>query len=192
MPEVVACPSCQRQLSVPESLLGQLVRCPACQTTFTAEAGAPPAPPPPPREDRPPEREFRRADDDYDRDRDRDRPPRRRYEDEDDYDRGPRRRRYEDEDDYDRGYARPHRGGAVLTLGILSICIFCIPLVAWILGGIAIGMANTDLKEMAMRRMDRSGQGQTQAGKTCGIIGVVLGSCWALTACLIRAGGGFR
>ena len=35
-------------------------------------------------------------------------------------------------------------------------------------------MGNTDLKEMAAGTMDPSGQGTTNAGKICGIIGTVL------------------
>jgi hypothetical protein len=54
MPEIVECPSCHRQLKVPETLLNQRVKCPSCQTSFealpssasTSAAPAPPAPPP--------------------------------------------------------------------------------------------------------------------------------------------------
>jgi predicted Zn finger-like uncharacterized protein len=43
MPVIINCPSCARQLRVPESLLGKRVKCPSCETTFTAaESGAPP------------------------------------------------------------------------------------------------------------------------------------------------------
>jgi hypothetical protein len=35
-------------------------------------------------------------------------------------------------------------------------------------------MGNNDLREMAAGRMDRSGQGLTQAGKICGMISVIL------------------
>jgi predicted Zn finger-like uncharacterized protein len=35
---ITACPSCQRQLKVPENLLGKTVRCPSCKTTFVAQA----------------------------------------------------------------------------------------------------------------------------------------------------------
>ena len=34
--EVIYCPACNHKLRVPESLLGQLVQCPECQTSFTA------------------------------------------------------------------------------------------------------------------------------------------------------------
>ncbi len=46
MPEVIlTCPQCQRQLRVPENLLGRPVKCPACGMTFTVPAaGAEPQP----------------------------------------------------------------------------------------------------------------------------------------------------
>ena len=51
MHTIVSCPSCARQLRVPEELLGKAVKCPSCQSTFTANESAPPPPPqsaPPP------------------------------------------------------------------------------------------------------------------------------------------------
>ncbi len=36
MARVVACPFCRRQLRLPGDLLGQLVQCPSCKSTFTA------------------------------------------------------------------------------------------------------------------------------------------------------------
>ena len=44
MPELVACPQCERKLKVPDTLLGKRVKCPGCQTTFTAAAAAKAAP----------------------------------------------------------------------------------------------------------------------------------------------------
>jgi hypothetical protein len=38
MPGIANCPSCQRELQVPEQLLGTIVQCPACGATFTAVA----------------------------------------------------------------------------------------------------------------------------------------------------------
>jgi len=65
-------------------------------------------------------------------------------------------------------FVKPHRGGTVLTLGIIGIacCLIC-GIIAWVMG-------NNDLKEMAAGRMDRSGEGMTRAGKICGIISVIL------------------
>ncbi|MHC4559309.1 MAG: hypothetical protein ACYTFW_16165 [Planctomycetota bacterium] len=63
---------------------------------------------------------------------------------------------------------RPHRGGLILALGILGIvCCFICGIVAWVMG-------NNDVREMAAGRMDPSGRGLTQAGKICGMIGVIL------------------
>jgi len=63
---------------------------------------------------------------------------------------------------------RPHRGGAVLALGIVGLvsCVIC-GIIAWVMGA-------KDLKEMAAGRMDRSGEGMTRAGMICGIISVIL------------------
>jgi predicted Zn finger-like uncharacterized protein len=46
MPEVIIrCPQCERQLRVPDEMIGRLVRCPTCGMTFTlASGGAPPQP----------------------------------------------------------------------------------------------------------------------------------------------------
>ncbi len=63
---------------------------------------------------------------------------------------------------------RPHRGTAVLVLGILGlvVCVIC--------GIIAWSMGSADLKEMDAGRMDPSGRGMTQAGKICGMISCIL------------------
>ena len=63
---------------------------------------------------------------------------------------------------------QPHRGTMVLILGILSlVCCGLLGPVAWIMG-------NGDLKAMKEGRMDPAGQGTTQAGMVCGIIGTIL------------------
>ena len=69
---------------------------------------------------------------------------------------------------------RPHRGGAILALGIvgLVVCFIC-GIIAWVMG-------KTDLREMAAGRMDPSGQGLTNAGRICGIISVVLACAGAV------------
>jgi predicted Zn finger-like uncharacterized protein len=45
MPEVVTCPKCDRQLRVPDELVGQRVKCPTCGTNFTAAMPGQHAPP---------------------------------------------------------------------------------------------------------------------------------------------------
>jgi hypothetical protein len=77
---------------------------------------------------------------------------------------------------------RPHRGTAILVLGIVGLVVglfgsFCcgiFGIAGCICGIIAWVMANKDLKEMSAGRMDATGRGMTQAGKICGIIGVIL------------------
>ena len=75
---------------------------------------------------------------------------------------------------------RPHRGVMILTFGIIGLatnvlgcgcCIAFVPIglvfniLAWIMG-------NNDLRAMRAGEMDPAGQGQTNAGKICGMIGV--------------------
>ena len=67
------------------------------------------------------------------------------------------------------GGLQPHRGTTVLVLGIVSLFVCGI-----ILGPIAWVMGNADLKAMAEGRMDRSGEGNTKAGKICGMIATIL------------------
>jgi hypothetical protein len=67
-----------------------------------------------------------------------------------------------------RKYLAPHRGGAVLTLGILGLCVCLIcGIIAWVMG-------SGDLRAMREGRMDRSGESMTSAGRICGIISVIL------------------
>ena len=62
---------------------------------------------------------------------------------------------------------RPHRGTAVLVLGIVGfVCCIC-GIIAWAMGRI-------DLKEMDSGRMDPAGRGNTRAGKICGMISVII------------------
>jgi hypothetical protein len=168
MQEIINCPSCQRRLQVPDTLVGQDVQCPTCGATFVANIGGPP---PKPVERLPDEHELPRE---TAREEAREIPIRRRHHD-DDY------------DDYDDDRARrrrrrdlaPHRGSTILTLGILSLVI-CGP----ILGPIAWVMGSTDLAEMRQGRMDPDGEGTTNAGRICGmiasILSIVLIAFWCL------------
>ena len=153
MHEIISCPSCHRKLQVPESLLGQDVQCPTCGATFVgAAAGQPSGPEPPsvrPAPAYPPPAG---------------RPAREHYEDD---------RADHDEFRYrsrPRRDVLPHRGSTVLALGILSLVV-CAP----VLGPIAWSMGHTDLNEIRAGRMDPDGEGLTNAGKICGMIGTILG-----------------
>lgn len=95
-------------------------------------------------------------------------------------------------------YKKPHRGGAVLTLGILGLFFVltgfgCAPVV---LGGLVMSLlawvfGNTDMAEMEAGLVDELGRGTVQAGRVLGIIGtlaaflVLLG--WVFLALLITA-----
>jgi hypothetical protein len=71
-------------------------------------------------------------------------------------------------------WQRPHRGAAVLTLGIISLAGMSFCQLSFICGIIAWVMANNDMREMAAGVMDPSGRGMTQAGKICSIISIAL------------------
>jgi hypothetical protein len=165
---------------VDETLLGRKVRCTKCQAVFVAEA------PPSQGGAASPEAVCEKNDDEFNKVRDegiREQPGRPTgvdkpvrypspdpYDDDDELDNDddlrPRRR---------RRYRSPHRGGAVLGYGIASIVTPCLCVFLGIgLGIKAVSMANEDLKAMDDGRMDESGRGSTQAGKICGIIGIVL------------------
>src|SRR5262245_27289587 len=174
MSQPVHCPECNRQLRVPDNLLGKRVKCPKCGNAFTAVL--PPAKdeepdfevvdeePPPKKSGRQTERQ---PDEEYQEEpvRRRSRPAPLPEEDEapaEEYQERPRPRRQ-------RRALTPHRGTMILVLGILSLVI-C----GWI-GPFAWVMGNRDLEEIRRGRMDREGQGITNAGRICGIIGTVFG-----------------
>src|SRR5207247_466635 len=133
MAEITQCPSCQRKLQVPETLLGYDVQCPSCGATFVArlpgaaEAYARRAAPPvaEPEYERPAAPYGREIGPTYD-----------------DYGRPSRGR-----------YLTPHRGALILVFGILSF--FVCPFVFSIC---AIVMGNADLLEMRAGRMDPEGE----------------------------------
>ncbi len=165
MNEIIACPSCQRKVTVPVAFFGKQVQCPQCQHTFTAQdpsvdavqPGTPPsvslAPSVLDAWDEPAPTSTAR------------------------------RRRYEDDSRDDLGLHRPmmpHRGAAVLTLGILSIVI-CAPIcgpIAWIMG-------HNDMKQIRAGYMDRSGEGITQAGMIMGMVMTILAAVVLAFYCLI-------
>lgn len=169
MQEIINCPSCQRRLQVPDSLIGQDVQCPTCGATFVAAVGGRVAAPV---ERLPEEKPALELAPEEPRER-----PRRSRPDDDYGD-------YDDEDYYRRRRRRdlaPHRGAVILTLGILSIVLSCLGI---IFGPIAWAMGSTDLSEIRAGRMDPDGEGITNAGRICGIIGTILQSVGILLGCL--------
>ncbi|HUF61688.1 MAG TPA: hypothetical protein VMN36_06405 [Verrucomicrobiales bacterium] len=81
----------------------------------------------------------------------------------------------------------PHRGTAILVLGILSIAFtftfYCSPLglgfgiAAWL-------MSRKDLRKMDQGIMDPAGRQITMGGKVCAIVGTILSCCMFLLAVL--------
>jgi hypothetical protein len=179
MPETIHCVHCKAPLRLPVQFIGQEVRCPSCQATFTAQLPAAATPPIQPQPEEPPRDEPppTRRDDDY-------RPSRRPRPGDDDDDDYPRPRRSYD-DDYGRGRGRePHRGGTILTLGILSIVFaFCCYLLGLGMAIPAIVMANNDLGRIRSGDMDPNGEGQINSGRTCAIVGLVLSVIMAILHC---------
>jgi hypothetical protein len=74
-------------------------------------------------------------------------------------------------------FVAPHRGGLILVLGLLGFIISCpiFGLMAWTMG-------SRDLAEMRCGRMDRSGEGLTQAGQ---ILGLIMSVLWMIGAVLV-------
>jgi hypothetical protein len=162
------CPLCQRQLRVPDSLIGQDLKCPACNHTFAGPSEETPAPIH--EQERAPARRF---EDDHRREEDEDRPARRRRDDEEDAEEGrPRRRR--------RPQYAEHRGPLILILGICAWVMAPIPCgpVAWFLG-------NHDLKEIRAGRMDPEGESHTQIGRILGMTSTLLFLLVILGICLV-------
>jgi hypothetical protein len=207
---VVDCPSCTRKLRLPADLLGRMVRCASCGGTFEAKE-SPAATPPPasapelPLPDRPSGRSRSRHDDSN-------------FDDTEPCPRcgeeipvvsarcehcGERLELVEDRP-WERGVRRdcePHRGGLLLTLGVISIVcgalgiamFCCAPLSGlFVVGGVACAipawvMGHRDLANMRTGAMDPRGRGTTQGGWICAIIGTVL-NCIGLLVALAMVG----
>jgi predicted Zn finger-like uncharacterized protein len=172
MSSVIACPSCQKQLKVPDEYIGRNVKCPGCKETFTAQVEAQSAPPP-------------AAEEIVEKPRKKPAPPP--EEEEDEAPRPAKRRPAEvvdDDEDEERPSRRsrrggssmaPHRGQLILILGIASLAgSIIVGALAFFIGPVAWYLGNVDLKAMNEGRMDPEGRGNTQIGKICGIIATVL------------------
>ncbi len=84
---------------------------------------------------------------------------------------------------------KPHRGPAILALGIIGIVLcFITGIIAWVMG-------SGDLREMKEGLRDPEGEGLTRAGVICGIVGTclaVLALLWYIVVIvIIGASGGF-
>lgn len=88
--------------------------------------------------------------------------------DEDDFDGAPEARSRSLRRSDRAGRREPHRGTAILVMGILALLAF------WPVGPIAWIWANEDLRKMANGRMDTEGRGNTECGRILGMIATVL------------------
>ena len=82
-------------------------------------------------------------------------------------------------------YQFPSRGGAVLTLGILSLALCAI------MGPIAWSMGNEEIRRIDCGLTAPQGRGTAQAGRICGIIGtsfLLLAGLFFLLGMLAAAG----
>jgi predicted Zn finger-like uncharacterized protein len=172
MAQLIVCPNCRGDLRVPDALIGQTVRCPTCNATFGTSASPDgpvvgPVDAPKPASDSPPPETSAPAQlspprPDEDRLEEVDVPPR-----------------------FRRRDVEPHRGSTILVLGILSLVSMALCFVFMlILGPIAWVMGSSDLKKIRAGTMDPQGEGNTNAGRICGIIATVLGSLYTLGAAL--------
>ena len=88
----------------------------------------------------------------------------------------------------------PHRGGTVLALGIIGLILSQATCCLGIIFGIlAVALANQDLFDMNRGAMDPRGRDSTVAGRTCGIIAIIIGILYTLalvTFLLIAAASG--
>ena len=171
MPISVACAGCEKKLKVPDTAAGKKIRCPACKAVIAVpepeplvevdddlvepdeETAVTEAPPPAAikkkpawdKKEAPPAKRKKRRDDDEEEGYDTE-------EEEDDEDDRPRKKKKKKrfDDDYNHDYRgsrrvsqQPHRGVLILLMGIASIFCACIcPLIAWIIGGYVMRMAN--------------------------------------------------
>lgn len=207
MPITITCPQCQKKLNAPDTAVGKKIRCPACKAVIDVPAEEPLEEPEkfeqpdeesavteeaPKRKPRPsegiteeePKSYGLDEDDANERERRREKKRRRFRDDDDDF-----------EDDFGdmrpRRRTEPHRGGVIMTLGILSIPGACLPLIAFILASIALNMANTDKPKMERGQMDRSGMGSVTAGQVCAYIGIIFGLINCVLGIALQVGGKF-
>ena len=85
---------------------------------------------------------------------------------------------------------KPHRGSAILALGIIGIVMcFITGIIAWVMG-------SGDMREMKEGLRDPEGGGLTRDGMICGIVGTclaVLGVVWyVIVIMIVGASGGFN
>jgi predicted Zn finger-like uncharacterized protein len=186
MPIVIHCPQCQRRLRVPEDLLGKTVRCPSCQTAFTAaEEGMTtrPSAAPSSGERLPRRRQAVPEEDNEERPSQRDR--RRPVEDDEDEPRGAYEEDYE-EDEYRPRRRRRGRRSRLRAEARSSVAGPAISLM--IVGGltIALGIVSLLLNVLGVSLLAAAGDGPQKPADNAdlavnavsGVMGALFGICW--------------
>jgi predicted Zn finger-like uncharacterized protein len=168
MPEQIRCPSCDAALRVPESLLGSTVKCPKCETTFTAEL-----PPPqsvrrdlPPPDEAPPLRIRKDEADDLG--------------DEDEH--YPRRRRRRRRRRGDYGDAEAEVSGPAISL-MVSAGLGIAATIAYLIFRLA---------DLALLKQPIPTNQAGQAGFAFGVAGVIGGALLGILMCFITLAGAIK
>jgi predicted Zn finger-like uncharacterized protein len=174
---VIRCPSCPRQLRVPDDLLGQQVKCPSCGAVFTAseDMGADDTPPPQGEVAAP---EPSLPDDDTEEVTERPRGvlPRRsrvrpRYE----------RRAEEDEEDDGDDDDRPRSGGYRRSRAAARSRVSGPATALTVTGGLALALSLVSLCLQFVITANGRGPADARAERLLGgVIGAVLGIAWGL------------
>jgi LSD1 subclass zinc finger protein len=205
----LSCPGCGRQLRIPDGFLGKQVRCPTCRTVFTGSPGPNPAEPPAAAEGpAAPEVPDPSASEAPSAVKSSAPPlpappiPPPDAEDEPEEDEEDDQRPWEGPYGGVRRDCEPHRGPMVLTLGIISTVCGAMSVVGWLCCGLAVllslpglplgivawVMGSRDLRQMREGTKHPEGQGQTQAGRICGIIGTITSALGLLVTVLLIVG----
>ena len=146
----IPCSSCKQRLEIPEELAGQTIECPACNTSLTVPSPEPTAPPTPKIRLSKPEADSAANE--------------------------VRTGALQKEvaslkiklTDARSDKTLPHRGGMILTFGILGVaCCFPFGIAAWVMG-------HNDMQLINDGAMDPAGAGTTKAGMICGMVACVI------------------
>jgi hypothetical protein len=153
----IPCSSCNQRLEIPEELAGQTIECPACNASLAVPSPEPTAPPTSKIRIKKPEAES--------------------------VAKQVRTGALTKEvaslkiklTDAQSVKTLPHRGGMILTFGILGmVCCTPFSIAAWVMG-------HNDMKLIKAGAMDESGAGTTKAGMICGIVGCVIATAVLLS-----------
>ncbi len=146
----IPCSNCNQRLEIPEELAGQTIECPACNASLTVPALEPTQPPTPKIRLSKPEADSAANE--------------------------VRTGALQKEvaslkiklTDARSDKTLPHRGGMILTFGILGVAC-CVPfgIAAWVMG-------HNDMQLINDGAMDPAGAGTTKAGMICGMVACVI------------------